>query len=565
MEPAEKLLFPLILLLFPLLNANQGIDITDTTYSLGYYRFMDRMDLTWVLATYLANRTGSFLMKLPLGDTLLGMNLYTGLIPGILALVCYFSLKRKLPAAAVFAGELIALSLCWCPTTILYNYLTYFLFSAGSLLLFEGIRRDKKGYYISAGVCLGLNVMVRFPNLLEAALIAAVWFAGWLDKDRISAVAKRTGWCVLGYLAGLCGVLAVIAARYGAGAFPAMIESLFGMTREASDYTFSGMLFDILSAYKRSLGWMAYMLPCILAGLVFFRLKEGKWKRAKKAVYCLGILVLLRLYLGRGMFTLRYYDYECVFQWMMLFLLLTLGLCIAGVGGYLAKDRETRILSVIVLVILVITPFGSNNYTWQNMNNLFAVAPYTVWASLLLFRKTGGAARHFPWQAFVATVLLMVLVQGLGFSARYVFRDGITGQKRDSLVENSRVLEGMYTTKENAESLSELVAFCGGGQMTDTALFWGDAPGLSYILDIPSAIFTTWPEIPSSAYAALERALLELEQSPAVILHNETGKEPPSGEKTDLIMDYIASHGYECAFANANYRVYLAAEEKVDD
>ena len=36
---AEKILFPVILVLFPLLKVNQGIDLTDTAYSLGNYAF----------------------------------------------------------------------------------------------------------------------------------------------------------------------------------------------------------------------------------------------------------------------------------------------------------------------------------------------------------------------------------------------------------------------------------------------------------------------------------------------------------------------------------------------
>ncbi len=33
--PVEQLLFPLILLIWPLIKVNQGIDVTDSTYSLG--------------------------------------------------------------------------------------------------------------------------------------------------------------------------------------------------------------------------------------------------------------------------------------------------------------------------------------------------------------------------------------------------------------------------------------------------------------------------------------------------------------------------------------------------
>ena len=130
----QKIIFPAILLIYPLLLVRQGIDISDTTYSLGYYRFMDGMDITWVLATYLANVAGAFLMKLPMGDTLLGMNIYTGLLAAAIALVCYYIMSKWLPAWMVFAGEVIALSLCWCPTTILYNYLTYFFLDRKSVV-----------------------------------------------------------------------------------------------------------------------------------------------------------------------------------------------------------------------------------------------------------------------------------------------------------------------------------------------------------------------------------------------------------------------------------------------
>ncbi|NLL78192.1 MAG: hypothetical protein GX235_13295 [Clostridiales bacterium] len=560
---AEKAVFPLILFLYPLLLVNQGIDITDTTYSLGYYRFMDRMDTMWVLATYLANVTGSLLMKLPLGDTLLGMNLYTGMLLSVLALICYYAAKRRMKAWIAFIGEMIALSLCWCPTTILYNYLTYFLFAAGSILLYEALVSEKKRYYISAGLCLGLNVMVRFPNLTEAALIVALWFAGWLNKDRIIDIVKKTGLCLGGYAAGIGSILLIIAVKYGMKSFTGMISGLAGVSEEASDYTLIGMISDIASAYAASLKWIAYMIPCIFAGSIMFYIKKGHYEKLKKLLYCIGILILLRFYLGQGMFSLRYYNEGSIFQWMMLFLILSVICSIAGIGGYVSGsgDKQERILAMIVLLIILVTPIGSNNYTYQNMNNLFLIAPYTLWVCYRIWGRTKDRAVYFPLQAFAATVILMTLVQGVLFGCNYVFRDGINGEERDSLVENSFVLKGMYTTGINAESLGELISFWQEDAMgKEPVIFWGDAPGLSYILDVPSAIFTTWPEIPSNTCDALNRALEDLTSLPTVILHNDTGKEIVSGEKTDLIMDFIAEHKYRCIFENQNYKVYRAIE-----
>lgn len=560
MKTAEKWIFPLLLLLYPLLLLNQGIDITDTTYSLGYYRFMEEMDITWVLATWLANLTGAMLMRLPMGDTLLGMNFYTGLIVSAISLLCYYGLSRWMPRWILFLGEIIALSLCWCPTTILYNYLTYLLFALGSLLLCRAVCEGKDGYFPAAGVCLGVNVLVRFSNLAEAGLIAVVWYAGWLNREKMAATVRKTGLCLAGYLAGMGSILLAIGVKYGAGAFMGMVKSLFGMTREASDYTLAGMLLATADAYWAGLKWMAFMLPCIGAGAVMFLAAKGRLERGKRILYCLGILILLRFYWGRGMFSFRYYNEGSVFQWMMLFLILSILCCMAEIGGLLDGDAQQKALAALVLAVILLTPLGSNNYTYQNMNNLFIPAPYTLWSCFRIWQKTRGRSIHFPWQALMALILLMTLVQGIGFGCSYVFRDGIYGEARDARVENSPVLKGMYTNRQNAESLSELISFCreeGIGE--EPVLLWGNAPGLSYILDVPSAIFTTWPEIPSNTGEALERALAELDWEPAVILHNDTGRPFEEGEKSGLILEFIRTRGYTCVFENANYKVYRAA------
>lgn len=554
---AERVIFPVILLIYPLLLIHHGIDVSDTTYSLGYYRFMGEMDITWVLATYLANIAGAFLLKLPMGNTLLGMNFYTGLLVSAIAMICYYALSRWMPFWLVFLGEVTALSLCWCPTTILYNYLTYFFFAAGAVFLCKALLEEKDIWFLGAGICLGLNVMVRFPNLVEAALIVVVWYAGWLKHEKGVAVARQTGLCLAGYLAGVGSVLLVIVLKYGGGAFTGMIESLFGMTGEASDYTLAGMISATVSAYAAGGRWMLYMVPCMAAGFVMFLVSKGRYEKAKKILYSAGILVLLRFYLGKGMFSLRYYNEGCVFQWMMLFLILTLICCMAGLGGLVSGGRKERILSAAVLVILLVTPLGSNNYTYQNMNNMFLIAPYTWWMCWLLWKKTGNKSIHFPWQAFAGLILFMTFVQGIGFGCHYVFRDGIYGEERLYTVNNSPVLKGMYTTEENAESLTGLIDFCGkNGVGEKPLLFWGDAPGLSYILDTPSAIFTTWPEIPSNSYGELDRALKELEWNPDIILHNEPGRDIVEGEKTDLILDYIAEYHYTCIYENSCYKVY---------
>ena len=121
-------LFIVILVFYPLRHVNWGLDLWDTGYNYANFQYMgtEHMDSMWLFSTWLSNALGNLLMKLPSAGSLMGMNFYTGLLVSLLAVAGYFFCTRKLrmPGWAAFVGELAAISLCWCPTALLYNYLT---------------------------------------------------------------------------------------------------------------------------------------------------------------------------------------------------------------------------------------------------------------------------------------------------------------------------------------------------------------------------------------------------------------------------------------------------------
>ena len=88
-KPLEKYLFPVILLLLPFIGVNQGVDVTDTTYSLGNFQYQDSLDPMWMLATYIPNVLGHLMLQLPGAGTMLGMNIYATLP------ICMISLERS--------------------------------------------------------------------------------------------------------------------------------------------------------------------------------------------------------------------------------------------------------------------------------------------------------------------------------------------------------------------------------------------------------------------------------------------------------------------------------------
>ncbi len=362
-------LFVVILVFYPLRHIGYGIDFRDTGYNYANFQYMgtEHMDPMWLFSTYLANVTGNLLMKLPKADTMIGMNLYTGLFVSVLALAGYFFCTRKIkmPKVLVFLGEMMAISLCWCPTAVLYNYLTYLLFLGSFLLLYCGLLMETEStmdagysmevrYYVlqkhykkqrwmlaGAGALLGMNVLVRFSNLPEAAMIVAVWAYNvilWLEERKRSAqggtfarlgkrensdrtgteeysaragrkgAADRTGmdgassrsgegfwhrlmrhtlWCLLGYAAALAVLLGYIHLRFGIGEYIAGIVRLFAMTENAADYKASSMLMGLVEDYRENLYWAARIGVIIAGGVVLFFVTDkltGMLRRVEKAL-----------------------------------------------------------------------------------------------------------------------------------------------------------------------------------------------------------------------------------------------------------------------------------------
>ena len=566
-SPLERFLFPVILLLYPLIGANQGLDISDTTYALANYEFLSVIDPMWAISTFGGNIAGALIMKLPGAGSMLGMNIYCSLLISIIAIVPYYVLQRWMPGWMIFIGEFIAESLCWCPRVILYNYLTYLFFTLGAVFLFAGMFGMKRqGMYLCiAGICFGLNVMVRFPNIVEAAFIVVLWFYCFITKETFSETLKKTGLCVLGYIIGLLLPFILICAMYGAGAYFDMISSLFGMTEGASDYRAGGMLAPILNAYWTTLSSMLIMLPCVGAGMAMFSIEKDRYIWVKKLLYIMGLLVLVRFYFSRGIFTRNYQYYDSMFQAAMMFVVIAIILTAIGSAGILNGSRQEQTLAFAALMIILITPVGSNNYTFPVLNNLFIVAPVSLWLMRRLMQRLGDSHVNFPWQAMITMVIAVLLIQGTIFHFRFAFADGTEGQLRDECSVIPKVSR-MVTSGQNAGTLDELyMALKNEGLLDDKVLLFGGVPGLSYIFDMEPGIDTVWPDLDSYAVSKFDQQLMDISTNkdlPVVIIGRNMAEYANVAAKYDILMDYIAYHDYNKVFESERYTVYSLIREE---
>ncbi len=566
-RPLEKYIFPVVLLLYPLIGVTQGLDITDTMYSLANYEFIDNMDPMWLLSTYISNAIGAMMMHLPGAGTMLGFSIYCSFIISAIALIPYYVLQKFMPGWMIFIGEFIAESICFCPRVILYNYLTYLFFTVGSLFLIFGLFSWKRQgvYLFVAGIFLGLNVAVRFPNLVEAAMILVLWFYGFITRDRITEILKKTGICILGYLVGFGIPFIVITAKYGVTAYPDMIASLFGMTEGASDYSSTGMIGLIVEAYMTTLSNMIIILPCVAAGVIMFLLLPRKYVMIKKFLYIAGILVLVRYYFAIGVFTRNYYYYDSMFQASMMLIIAGIVLSIIGTFGILNGSKEEQTLAFTTLMLILITPIGSNNYTFPILNNMFIIAPIVLWLFRRMIQRAGEADWNFAWESIITAVIIIVVVQGALFHVNYSFVDGADGTARDSFTTIPKA-KGMVTTSYNAETLDELKTFLDTADISDDrVILFGGIPGVTYLFDLEPAISTVWPDLDSYATAVFDNELLELSTSdaptPMIIIGNDMQLYATTEAKYDILLDYIANHDYNKVFESSRFVIFAEGDE----
>ncbi len=568
LKKACNLLMPVMLVVYSLLLVNQGITVTDTGYNYGNFVNFDSLDGMWKFSTYLANATGMFFAHLPGGQTMLGLNLYTGLVKALIALVTYFVCVRvfEIPWKIAFLAELMALGYCWCPTALLYNYITYLLFTLGAMFLCVAVKTEKDYWYIPAGVCLGLNVMVRLPNLAEMALILAVWFTCFVQKVKLFEVLKRTGCCILGYLAGIGVVLAYIVLRYGLSAYVEGIRQLLAMPSEAGGYSLKAMIRGDVYLYLVNMKWVLIVLGVVAVGVIMYAIKRQRYMPAKRVLYILCNLFLILIYREMRMFDFVYYAYDGVYTVGTLFLIMAglMGLYVMFFGG---KDYVLRMHAATMGIVILITPLGSNNWLFTAVNNLFWVTPFVLHCCYkwVLSARNGEDKKltYFlePLRITYLFLVAFVFVQGVLFGATFVFRDGIGGEKRTEKIVEIPVLKGMYTQVQNAENLNSLYTYLEEeGLVGKEAIFYYNVPGLSFYMDLKPALSSTWPDLDSFVVDKLERELKVLEtecragrEKPLLIMGCDLELDAP---KINILREYAEGLEYELVFENEMCKVY---------
>ena len=448
-------------------------------------------------------------------------------------------------------------------------------------------------FLILAGIIFGLNVHVRFPNITQAVFILVVWLDAWRKKEALSAAVKKTLACIAGYAIGFGIPFLVIVSRYGIGAYGQMLSTLFGMTGDAQDYSAGGMLTAIFTTYATSIVRMWPVWVAIVAGIIIELILPKS-----RVIYGLLFFAALFFMYKSNFFTRSYWYYDSIFEPAMMFIIL--GVIVCGAQGTVLlcnvlMHREplpcapgrtvsgatggTALCASAALLIILITPLGSNNYTYPIINNLFFAAPTILSMAFAGFvnkevgskhdkvRTSGGGSKGATscfstvLTTALACVTALLLFQGLMFHTHYAFNDGMAGTPRDTVITAVPRAYGMKTTSENAAALTslyeELASYraaeaqtvAEGGEPEGVIMF-GRAPGIPYLMEIEPAIFTTWPDLDTISAVEFRQALYTA-GFPLIIVRKDPFTEEPiimaethGQEKWEILQEFMQKKVY---------------------
>lgn len=564
-----------VLFLLPFLHVNIGLNAADQGYNLINFESFPHMNQTWMIATLMANIVGKLLTFLPFGHYMLGMNIYCTLLLSIVSIVMFCILKKDYNKYAVFTGLLIAICFSWAPKVTLYQYLSYYLFCIASVLLVKGLTKKKRNMLFVAGIILGINLFVRFPNIMQVALILVVISSAIIYKRKVKECFLDILTCIAGYLIIVLPIILLLELILGWGSYADMVHSLFAMTDSATSYTPFAMFYSMYASYLENIKWFVWFVVEAVIATVIYGFLRKKWQKYSMYILmALAFLFILRVYWYWGIFNIHYTTYSSVYVWGVCFLMLSILVLLYAI--FASKfSKEKRIYAMAGLIIVFITPLGSNNALYSNYNNLYFLAPVvigTLTEIIISWNNTmkGKEKRQRMWNfspiplVLISYFLITILcLQTFMFHIFFVFGDaGITGDKKIT-VDANNILTGIVTTETNAEELSELTQYIVKEQLQGSeCIVWSHSPMLFYAMDLECAVGHTWPMLDSYPYEEFVIDMEKMEECPIIIYEAQyypdlLGEVNEFDAKTQIIYDFMIEENYKEVFRNDIYVVCI--------
>ncbi len=450
----------LFLILYPWYMVISGIDMTDTGFWLTYYKnfWNDPASMIKIFPTWLSVVIASSINSMFNEIGLFGfkamhiMLIYLSLILVYKMLKPYTSktlLLLSLSVTIVFVNIDLG-------TIINHNNLTAFFYLLAIYFLYFGLIDNNRKYFLFSGVILGLNIFIRFPNLLGIGFLLPILYYDFITHKPLKESFKKSLLLVSGYLVSILFTLTVMKAI---GQLELYGQGLHGLMHTAKESSNTHNLFFMLNNFlKDQLSAFGYGTVFAL-GIIFIGWISNLWNHSQKLSWLLAfilscitvfIIMLVSHILSQPTYYFIHKGIIGLFYIILIFITL--------------KNARTSpafsLLALIAFLLIEILPLGSDTHLRKYVRGMYFGLPIIlVWlynlSSLQLGLFSLGKNRVFFLKKYISVTLVLfsIIVSTFYFAA---YGDNRAKFSMTATVDHP-LLKYNLTTQTRADTLTELL------------------------------------------------------------------------------------------------------------
>ncbi len=459
-----------------------------------------------------------------------------------------------------------------------YKYINYYSLTAlfyllGAFFLYKGLIANNLTHFFVSGLFLGLNIFIRFPNLLGIGLVLVIIYYGMATRSSIRDSINKSVVLIVGYVIAIPSILLLMKLL---GHYELYLEAISALSSSASDSSSSHSTLHLL--YITLTGQIKAILHCILLLLIIavflwgsrFRIDSKKWNWIKLSLF-VPIFVVFLLILSKVEYSNYYQVYLGIVG--MLYLLLL----IITYKSFREKP-EFGAIALMAFLILEMVPLGSFTQLIQSIYGMYLAIPVAfIYIFSLTQVKVGPLKIKENELKFMRILIISSLLLYSLIVTNFYYSGG--EKKRWTMLSsiNYPPLQGTLVTKEKAETLNDLIENINRHEdKYDYILTYEEISTVQYFTDLKPYLSNLYPFFYTVTNLKKNLKIASMKKTLPLVVRAKTQvtrrgwpknaqpidrENPHTRYHREVIEDFLHQNNYQTVWENRNFELLVPTKE----